>query len=233
MPLTPHEPKRTYQFIADKIRTLIQSSEFAVGERLPPERDLGKQLQVSRNVVREAVLALEVAGYIETRHGVGNVVVSADPRPSARTELLAGVSPSDILSVRRAIEPQVAAVAAAAATQEDIVRLKEAVKAIMQDDAFPPTEAADWSRTFHLRLAEATHNPAWVVVTDELWRLMRSPLMESIRVRSKIYLNRRRRQRFRRDVIECIERRDAVGARQAMERHIDAVYAFLFDKPVA
>ncbi|MFO1414268.1 MAG: FadR/GntR family transcriptional regulator [Burkholderiales bacterium] len=232
MPLTPHEPKRTYQFIADKLRTMIQSGEYALGARLPPERDLGRQLQVSRNVVREAILALEVAGYVETRHGVGTVVVAAEPRTAARAEVLAGASPSDILSVRRAIEPQVAAVAAASATPEDIARLEDAVKGIMQDDAFPPTEAADWSRTFQMRLAEATHNPAWVVVTDELWRLMRSPLMEGIRVRSKIYLNRRRRQRFRRDVIECIGRRDAVGAREAMERHIDAVYAFLFDKPV-
>jgi DNA-binding FadR family transcriptional regulator len=231
MPLTPHEPKRTYQYIADKIRDLICSGEFALSDRLPPERDLGKQLQVSRNVVREALLALEVSGYVETRHGVGTIVVAKSAKSNAGKGIEAGISPSDIMAVRRSIEPEVAAIAAGAATDEDVDALKEAVEGIMRDDAFPATEEADWSRIFHMRLAEATHNPVWVVVTQNIWYLMRSPLMENIRIRTKIYLNRRRRQKFRREVVTCIARRDSMGARRAMEKHIDAVTAFLFEKP--
>jgi DNA-binding FadR family transcriptional regulator len=231
MPLTPHEPKRTYQYIADKIRDLICSGEFALSDRLPPERDLGKQLQVSRNVVREALLALEVSGYVETRHGVGTIVVAKSAKSNAGKGIEAGISPSDIMAVRRSIEPEVAAIAAGAATDEDVDALKEAVEGIMRDDAFPATEEADWSKIFHMRLAEATHNPVWVVVTQNIWYLMRSPLMENIRIRTKIYLNRRRRQKFRREVVACIARRDSIGARRAMEKHIDAVTAFLFEKP--
>ena len=59
------------------------------------------------------------------------------------------------------------------------------------------------------------------------------PLMESIRIRTRIYLNRRRRQKFRREVVACIARRDSIGARRAMEKHVDAVTAFLFEKPFA
>jgi DNA-binding FadR family transcriptional regulator len=192
---------------------------------------LGKQLQVSRNVVREALMALEASGYVETRHGVGTIVVSTSVKSSAGTGIEAGISPSDVMAVRRSIEPEVAAIAAGAATDEDVDALKEAVAAIMRDDAFPATEEADWSKIFHLRLAEATHNPVWVVVTQDIWNLMRSPLMESIRIRTKIYLNRRRRQKFRREVVACIARRDSIGARRAMEKHVDAVTAFLFEKP--
>lgn len=231
MPLTPHEPKRTYQYIADKIRESICSGEFALSDRLPPERVLGKQLQVSRNVVREALMALEASGYVETRHGVGTIVVSTSVKSSAGKGIEAGISPSDVMAVRRSIEPEVAAIAAGAATDEDVDGLKDAVAAIMRDDAFPATEEADWSKIFHLRLAEATHNPVWVVVTQDIWNLMRSPLMESIRIRTKIYLNRRRRQKFRREVVACIARRDSIGARRAMEKHVDAVTAFLFEKP--
>jgi GntR family uxuAB operon transcriptional repressor len=231
MPLTPHEPKRTYQYIADKIRDLICSGEFALSDRLPPERVLGKQLQVSRNVVREALMALEASGYVETRHGVGTIVVGTKARSNAGNGIEAGISPSDIMAVRRSIEPEVAAIAAGAASEEDIDALNEAVEGIMRDDAFPATEAADWSRIFHMRLAAATHNPVWVVVTEDIWKLMRSPLMESIRIRTRIYFNRRRRQKFRREVVTCIARRDSIGARRAMEKHIDAVTAFLFEKP--
>jgi len=233
MPLTPHEPKRTYQYIADKIRDLIHSGEFALSDRLPPERELGKQLQVSRNVVREALMALEVSGYVETRHGVGTIVVCTNPGSGAARGIEAGISPSDIMAVRRSIDPEVAAIAAGAATEEDVGALREAVEGIMRDDAFPETEEVDWSRIFHMRLAEATHNPVWVLVTQDVWNLMRSPLMESIRIRTRIYLNRRRRQKFRREVVACIARRDSIGARRAMEKHVDAVTAFLFEKPFA
>ncbi len=230
MPLTPHEPRRTYQHIADKIRAMIRSGEFPLTACLPGERELAKQLQVSRNVVREAILALEVAGFVATRHGVGTIVVTADPQ--AQISIEAGISPSHTMAVRRCIDPEVAAIAALSATADDIRRLKEAVAAIMQDDIFPVDEDKDWSRTFHLLLAEATQNPAWVLLTENIWTLMRSPLMESIRVRTRINLNRRRRQKFRRDVVNCIERRDPDGARRAMEKHIEAVTTFLFEKPV-
>jgi GntR family uxuAB operon transcriptional repressor len=135
------------------------------------------------------------------------------------------------MAVRRSIEPEVAAIAAGAATGEDVDALKEALDGIMRDDAFPANEEVDWSRIFQMRLAEATHNPVWVVLTRDIWNLMRSPLMESIRIRTRIYLNRRRRQKFRREVVACIARRDAIGARRAMEKHVDAVTAFLFEKP--
>jgi GntR family transcriptional regulator, transcriptional repressor for pyruvate dehydrogenase complex len=56
------ETKRLYQHIADQIRSLIQSGGFPAGGRLPPERDLAQQLGVSRPSLREALIALEIAG---------------------------------------------------------------------------------------------------------------------------------------------------------------------------
>ena len=63
MPIQTLAPRRLYQQIADQLRALIQSGEFAVGSRLPPERDLAAQLGVSRPSVREALIALEVEGW--------------------------------------------------------------------------------------------------------------------------------------------------------------------------
>src|SRR6476661_3002155 len=67
--------RRLYQQIADQIRTLIREGNFPVGSRLPPERDLAQQLGVSRPSVREALIALEVEGYVEVRVGSGVYVV--------------------------------------------------------------------------------------------------------------------------------------------------------------
>src|SRR5207244_11594286 len=74
MPIHSIEPRRLYRQIADQIRTLIRSGEFSAGSRLPPERDLARQLGVSRPSVREALIALEVEGLVEVRIGSGNYV---------------------------------------------------------------------------------------------------------------------------------------------------------------
>src|SRR5258705_13296272 len=75
MPFQSIEPRRLYRQIADQIRTLIRSGEFPAGARLPPERDLAKQLGVSRPSVREALIALEVEGLVEVRIGWGIYVL--------------------------------------------------------------------------------------------------------------------------------------------------------------
>ena len=65
MPFQSIEPRRLYRQIADQIRTLIGSGEFPAGSRLPSERDLAKQLGVSRPSVREALIALVLRRSVE------------------------------------------------------------------------------------------------------------------------------------------------------------------------
>ena len=75
MPLQTVEPQRLYRQIAEQVRSLIAGGEFAAGSRLPAERDLAKQLGVSRPSVREALIALEVEGWVEVRTGSGVYVL--------------------------------------------------------------------------------------------------------------------------------------------------------------
>ena len=75
------QPRRLYRQVADQIRTLIESGEFAVGERLPGERELAEKLGVSRPTIREALIALEVEGLVHIRMGSGIYVT----RHSARS----------------------------------------------------------------------------------------------------------------------------------------------------
>ncbi|RFQ16905.1 FadR family transcriptional regulator, partial [Pseudomonas sp. ATCC 13867] len=77
MPLQVVDNKRLYRQIADQLRALIESGEFPPGSRLPAERDLAKQLGVSRASVREALIALEVIGLVDVR--VGNGVIVCEP----------------------------------------------------------------------------------------------------------------------------------------------------------
>ena len=74
MPIQPIDSRRLYEQVADQIGALIRSGEFRPGQRLPAERDLAKSLSVSRPVVREAMIALEIAGLVEVRTGSGAYV---------------------------------------------------------------------------------------------------------------------------------------------------------------
>ena len=98
MPIQTVEPQRLYRQIAEQLRQLMASGEFAVGSRLPAERDLATQLGVSRPSVREALIALEVEGLIEVRTGSGIYVQSTTPpqrAPSRACLLYTSPSPRD------------------------------------------------------------------------------------------------------------------------------------------
>src|SRR5207302_7198003 len=114
MPIHSIEPRRLYRQIADQIRALIRSREFAAGARLPPERDLARQLGVSRPSVREALIALEVEGYVEVRIGSGVYVIERTAAPDPLPE---DSGPFELIRARWLIEAECAALAARHATR--------------------------------------------------------------------------------------------------------------------
>src|SRR5438105_6296377 len=126
MPIHSIEPRRLYRQIADQIRTLIRAGEFTAGSRLPPERDLARQLGVSRPSVREALIALEVEGLVEVRVGSG-IYVRHAPLAPKREELPAETGPFELLRARWIIEGECAALAAKSATKAQLQGMKEAL----------------------------------------------------------------------------------------------------------
>src|SRR6478609_7586299 len=118
MPFQSIEPRRLYRQIADQIRALIKRGEYAAGSRLPPERDLARQLGVSRPSVREALIALEVEGLVDVRIGSG-IYVLARGR-NARDEVQAASGPFELLRARWVIEGECAALAAKSAKKAHI-----------------------------------------------------------------------------------------------------------------
>src|SRR5437868_11290485 len=167
MPFHSIEPRRLYRQIADQIRGLIKSGEFPAGSRLPPERDLARQLAVSRPAVREALIALEVEGMVEVRIGSGIYVLAGAPPPVAN-DVDAAAGPFELLRARYVIEAECAALAAKSAKKAHVHALDEALAEMDRDlsDGRQPLPA---DRLFHLRIAEATGNGALVAVVKMLW----------------------------------------------------------------
>ena len=86
----PTGKPRIYRQIADQLKRLIENNEFPPGSRLPSERDLAQQLQVSRASVREALIALEVIGTVDVKVGNGVIVRSQTPLAPSQEPVMAG-----------------------------------------------------------------------------------------------------------------------------------------------
>jgi DNA-binding FadR family transcriptional regulator len=219
MPLQAVESRRLYRQIADQIAALIEKGEYGAGERLPPERDLAKQLGVSRPSVREALIALEVEGYVEVRVGSGVYVVGL-PRPQSAPTLAADSGPFELIRARWIIEAECAALAAKHATRAQLRAMDDALDDMeaLRDRGMMPL-ASD--RQFHMRIAEASGNSALALVVKTLWDQRTGPLFLRLEHHFDTPALWDVAIREHREIAGAIARHDAAGARSAMRRHMD------------
>ena len=218
MPIQTIEPRRLYRQIADQLRTLIAAGEFALGSRLPPERDLAAQLGVSRPSVREALIALEVEGLVEVRMGSGIYVMAQEPT-APRRAVESALGPFDIIRARQLIESELAAVAARHKPALALKRMRAAVK-LMEEDIARGVMPLRGDRDFHLALAEASDNAALVRVISDLFEERKNPLFEQLGRHFENARTWRHAVTEHRAVLRAIAAGDVAGARAAMRAHL-------------
>ncbi|MFA9216429.1 MAG: FadR/GntR family transcriptional regulator [Sphingomonadaceae bacterium] len=213
-----HEP-RLYRVVADRIQELIREEQIQPGERLPSERDLATKLEVSRASLREALIALELGGIIEVRGGSGVYVSEQPEQDKAVPE--AGPGPFEVLSARRLIESEIAAIAARVATDSAIDAILKAVQEMEKHHAnYSSNEQAD--RNFHLAIARATGNSALVGSLDYLWD-QRGRLWHKLKEHFQTEELRQETLTDHRRILEAIAAHDPAAARKAMRAHLERV----------
>lgn len=221
MPLQPLAPRRLYRQIADQLRALIHAGEFAVGSRLPAERDLAAQLGVSRPSVREALIALEVEGLVEVRMGSGIVVIAREPAASAMP-VDAPFGPFEIIRARQVIECELAAMAALAAGPAGPAAVADLQAALdlMRADMDQGRAPVQGDRLFHLRIAEAADNGPLLRTVTALYDERNTPLFEQLGQHYETPSSWRLALAEHQAVVDAIRRQDAGAARAAMHAHL-------------
>jgi DNA-binding FadR family transcriptional regulator len=227
MPLQTLEPQRLYRQIAEQLRQLMASGEFAVGSRLPAERDLALQLGVSRPSVREALIALEVEGMIEVRTGSGIYVQStqAQNRKSSATASDAPTEwgPLEVMSARIIVESEVAALAAQNAQKKDLQAIRKALQKMKLEAA--RDEVPRWGdEAFHEGIAQACGNSVLLDTVQRYWQARNSPLFERLGDYFEHPASWQAAITEHQTVLDAIEARDSPGARRAMQKHIKQAY---------
>ena len=212
-----HEP-RLYRVVANRIQALIVETGLLAGDRLPSERELAASLQVSRASLREAVLALELGGVLEVRGGSG-VYLCDDTLDEVIPEV--GPGPFEVLSARRLIEAEVAAIAARVATDGAIDTIWKAVLEMEKHHHNPASnEQAD--REFHLSIARATGNSALVGTMEYLWN-QRGSLWHRLKEHFQTEELRQQTLGDHRQILQAIVAHDPAEARRAMRAHLERV----------
>ena len=212
---------RQYEEVARSIRSLAQDEKLGPGDRLPPERKLCEQLNVSRSLVREALILLEIEGLVEVRKGSG--VYVSEQSVAAVQPPRDDIGPFELLQARQLIEADIAGFAARNVTKSDILRLREALERERTDLA---RGDADYSgdREFHRLIAQATQNSVLVDVVEELWRKREQSPMWA-RLHNRIFETNYRRAWLddHEDILAALQARNSEMAQTAMWRHLGNV----------
>jgi DNA-binding FadR family transcriptional regulator len=214
---------KLYRRLADSIAAEIEAGKYNLGERLPTERELAEHYGVSRPTLREALIALEMLGMIEARHGLG-IYVTRVQMPVVASAFDVEIGAFELIEARRLIEGEAAALAATTIDEESIAEL-ERLLGLMADEDELKGEDAD--REFHMVIARATGNGAMIATVENLWELRnRSPLARNILTRARGGGLQPRIKEHRR-VLDALRAHDPAKARQAMRDHLERVIEHL------
>lgn len=174
----PIRTARAFEAVVDQIVQAIAEGDLRPGDRLPSERTLAWQMEVSRPTLREGIKVLSDAGVLEVRPGSGGgMYVATDaipselrraPHPELRISEVAGV-----LEARRLLEPRVAQLAALYASEDDLQAMRETIE-LMRESAPQHDRLFQLDQRFHLAMARATGNQTLIELMRRLLRQLAS-----------------------------------------------------------
>ena len=212
------QPPTTFEETVERLGTAIKVGLLPPGSRLPPERELAEQLDISRSTLRQALTALVQSGHLMAARGRGGGTFVADSPPLT----VGGPTPSperfrDVLDYRVAIETGAALLAAERARPEDLERMREQVeemKVIGED--FEPYRRADIR--FHIALAEAARSHRLVAAMTEVQGDM-SELIALIAHPLEVLAQSNAQHA---QLVDMLEAHDAAGAAELVRKHLEA-----------
>lgn len=224
---TEDKKDRLYIKIANSILTDLKLNKIKVGDRLSPERKLSEEFSVSRTVIREAMVYLELIGIAEIRKGSGVYIVKSSPEMQAHHEL--NVTPFELLDARRSLEPELARKAAKNCTEEILKELSNCIEMMQASVHFSSAElrheaSVDADKQFHYGIAKASKNPILIKFHDELMNQhMQGDMWKLLDDKTDHPSSHGHWIGDHKKVFDAIKNKDENAAYQAMFDHIDNV----------
>lgn len=216
--------KRRYQEVAHQLKSILQVQSYQVGDKLPPERQLALQLSVSRSLLREALIMLEIEGLVDIRKGSGIYITDAPTEAPPQASLQADdIGPFELIQARQVLESSVAEMAAWQVTKNNIAEMHK----ILEDERQAINAGIfdyDNDKRFHLSIAQATQNSALIEVVENLW-LQRERSQMWAQLHENIF-DKTYRLLWLDDhqaILQALKRKSPSLAKQAMWTHLEQV----------
>jgi GntR family transcriptional repressor for pyruvate dehydrogenase complex len=220
---TPDSHATLSEEIAHRLINSIVSGRFRFGERLPPERELARYMNVGRPTLREALRVLSMLGLVDVRHGDGTFVVEnhADfiARAFSWTILLDRRSVDELIDARAAVESMLAELAAQRADPGEVLQLRRLVHT-MQEAAHDAKSFSKADLEFHLVIARSARNLTLSRSLFALQSLLKEWVSRALPAAPDSYQLVCEQHR---GILDAIEDRDGAAANSAMRTHLGYV----------
>jgi GntR family transcriptional regulator, transcriptional repressor for pyruvate dehydrogenase complex len=233
----PIQTRRAFEEICERIREQLALGVLKPGDKLPAERDLAQQLGVSRNVLREALRSLEMAGVLRLRKGVKGGAFVREGDTSRMNLVMRDMLSLGTISVRELSEARinvldlVVRLACANGKQADF----DALEANVERTELATREGrlldrVECSRDFYKLLAVATGNKVIAMILDSVTEIHMRFVYAKV-VSSGVAMARLAEKR--RQFLAALRARDALTAARLMRAHLESVQRMLEQDPGA
>ena len=213
-------PGGTTGNVVSQLRRMILEGHYSHEERLPAERDLAEEFDVSRGTIRTVLQHLEEQNLVKRKVGSGTYVTYREP--GNQQDISSITSPLEMVEVRIAIEPQMVRLAISNASHRDLEELRKALRQC-EDCGGDAEKFAVADTAFHLALAHCSKNKLMFWIYERIsevreysqWRKMKAKLLTPDRID---YYNKQHRALY-----NAIVSRDATEAVKIIKKHLYGV----------
>ena len=218
---------RLYQGIGNELKLLLKSGIYKIGDRLPPERDIAETFSVSRTVVREALIMLELENLIEVKKGSGVYVINYPEEVlSEKNRRIEedDFGPFELLQARQLIESNIAGFAASQIVKSDIIELRAILE--QERQTLEQNKLYDYTadEMFHITIARATKNSILERILEDLWyKRSSSKMWDQLQSRITDHSYRKKWLYDHEKILQALQLKDAMAARHAMWQHLENV----------
>ncbi len=219
------------QKIVEQIKDIVYTGGLQPGDRLPTEKELAQQLNVSRPTLREALIVLEAIGLIEVKPREGSIVKSVLPLSiQDPIQDMIDLDPAKVLElfeVRKKIDSEGAAMAAERATDQELRKIQEIASSLdanlkAKHSILDMGTAKYYQKTF-FAIADATHNSIYSHFMKSIWTLLEGAVPYSRQKLSGVPNISTKLSRQYRQIVEALMSRKPNLARKAVIRHLDFI----------
>ena len=224
------EPRRLYQQLAADLKERIEQGVYLVGDKLPAERFIADEKNVSRTVFVKPSSCWKLKAMSKCVKVQGIHVVSNQPRHQQAADNnmeFANYGPFELLQARQLIESNIAEFAATQVTKQDIMKLMAIQEQARGEQCFRDSE---WDLQFHIQVALATQNSALAAIVEKMWtQRSHNPYWKKLHE----HIDSRTVDNWCDDhdqILKALIRKDPHAAKLAMWQHLENTKIMLFNE---